>query len=140
MFLLSLFWPPPFSVSLSLSLSFSLSLSLSCSFLSCFLLVVLFRFLLVPCFLSFFLFLSSSLLFHERNNIKRFNCICLNQSFLSFFGFLSCCSLKSLFRILVFPDFQLCFLFNINVVGFKKHKLKNTNFWSKGGCIKTFFL
>ena len=25
------------------------------------------------------------------------------------------------------------FLFNINVLGFKKTKLKNTNFWSKGG-------
>ena len=25
------------------------------------------------------------------------------------------------------------FLFNINVFGFKKHKLKNTIFWSRGG-------
>ena len=31
-----------------------------------------------------------------------------------------------------FPGIQLCFLSNINVFGFKKHKLRNTNFWSKG--------
>ena len=32
------------------------------------------------------------------------------------------------------------FMFNIYVVGFKKHKLKNTNFWSKGGLQQNFIL
>ena len=80
LFLLSLFWPPPFSI--------SLSLSLSCSFSFFFLLVFLFCFLLIPCF-SLFLcpFLSSLLLFHERNNIKTFNCnLFFHQYLLSFWG------------------------------------------------------
>ena len=64
-FLPSLFSPPPFSLSLSLSLCFS--------FLSSFLLVFLFCFLFVSCFGLFFLFLSSVLLFLEKNNIKIFN-------------------------------------------------------------------
>ena len=65
LFLLSLFWPPPFSI--------SLSLSLSCSILSFFLLVFLFCFLSVP---SFSLFLSFSFFFafvslkEQHQNIK----------------------------------------------------------------------
>ena len=47
-FVPSLFWPPPFSLSLSLSLCFS--------FLSSFLLVFLFCFLFVSCFCLFFPF------------------------------------------------------------------------------------
>ena len=39
-----------------------------------------------------------------------------------------------------FPGIQLCFLFNINVFGFKKHKLRNTNFWSKGELQQNGFL
>ena len=65
-FSLNLFWPPPFSVSLSLSLSFSC--------LSFFLLVFLLCFLFVSCFCLFFIFLSSLLLFHEKNNMNIFNC------------------------------------------------------------------
>ena len=63
LFLLSFFWPPPFSIFLSLSLSSSCPFFLS--FLSFF--FALFCFLV---FLSFFPFLSSLLLFHEKNNIK----------------------------------------------------------------------
>ena len=63
LFLLNLFRPPPFSVFLFLSLSLSLLL------LSFFL--VFFLFLV---FVSCFVFVSSLLLFHEKNNIKRFNC------------------------------------------------------------------
>ena len=52
----------------------------------------------------------------------------------SFFGFLSCFLFEISFSYLcVFPDFELCFLLNIIVFGFKKPKLKNTNFWSRGG-------
>ena len=64
---LAFFGPPSFSVSLSLSLSFLLFF-LS-SFLSLFFAVFWF---LVS--VSFFIFLSSLLFFHERNNIKIFNC------------------------------------------------------------------
>ena len=58
--------------------------------------------------------------------------------FINLFSFLVSClvlSLKFLFLIfgVFIPDFKLCFLFNIIVFGFKKTKLKNTNFWSKGG-------
>ena len=77
-FSLSLFWPPSFSVSLSLSLSFLLF------FLSSFL-SFLFAFFWFLVFVSFFLFLSSLLCFHERNNIKILNCkFCLHQYFLFF--------------------------------------------------------
>ena len=129
LFLLSLFWPPPFTVSLSLSLS---------CFFSFFLFVFPFCFLLVPCFLSFILFLSSWLLFHERDNIKRFNCKLFLFINPLYFCFLSCFSLKSVFVFVFFLIFSFVF-FNINVVGFKKHKLKNTILWSRGGCNKTFF-
>ena len=70
LFLLGLFWPPPFSISRFLSLS-------------CFFLLV---FLLIFCFLWFLLVLFSLLLFHERNSIKRFNCNFLDQ-FLIFLWF-----------------------------------------------------
>ena len=39
-----------------------------------------------------------------------------------------------------FPDLILCSLFNINVFGFKKPKLKNTKFWSKGVLQQNGFL
>ena len=94
-FLPSLFWPPPFSLSLALSLSFSFFLP---SFLSFF-----FAFFLFLVFVSFFLFLSSSLLFHEKNNIKLFNYKAfVHQSFLICIVFLSYFSLKSPFLIFVF--------------------------------------
>ena len=81
LFLLSPFWPPPFALSLSLSLSFS---CLS-SFLSFF-----FSFFLFLVFVSFFIFASSLLLFHENNNIEILNYkVCFHQSFLIFVGFLS---------------------------------------------------
>ena len=113
LFLLSLFWPPPCSISLSLSLS--LVLVLFSSFLSLF-----FAFFWFLVFVSFLPFLSS-LLFHERDNIKIFNCkVCLRQYFLFSNPF---------FLSLLFSDFKLCFLFNINVFGFKKPKLKNNIFW-----------
>ena len=77
-FSLSLFWPPSFSVSLSLSLSFLLF------FLSSFL-SFLFAFFWFLVFVSFFIFLSSLLFFHERNNIKILNCkFCLQSIFYLF--------------------------------------------------------
>ena len=94
LFLLSFFWPPPFSI--------ALYLSLSSSFLSFFLPVFFFVFFCFLAFVSLFPFLSSLLTFHEKNNIKILNYKgFLHQVFL-FFGFLSC----FLFKI---PFYCLCF-------------------------------
>ena len=76
LFFLSIFRPPPSSISLSLSLLFFFF------FPSCLSFFAFFWFLSLSPF-----FLSSLLLFHERNNIKIFNCNALfHQSFL-FSGF-----------------------------------------------------
>ena len=92
------------------------------SFLSFF-----FAFFLCLVFVSFFPFLSSLLLFHEKKNIKIFNCNFFPEIFSLSFGFLSCFSVSNPFFLsLLFPDFKLCFLFNINVFSFKKNKLKST--------------
>ena len=99
-------WPflasPFFCFSFSVSLSLSLSLSLSCSCLS-FFLSFFFAFFWFIVFVSCFVFVSSSLLFHEKNNIKIFNS---NFLFLiNLFSFLevSCLVLpfRSLFLIFV---------------------------------------
>ena len=132
LFLLSLFWPPPFSI--------SLSLSLSCSIISFLLLVFPFCFL----FCSFFsLFLSFSFFFafvswkEQHQNIKL---LLLFPELVSLLG-VSCLafSFQSLFLSLPCPDFNLCFLFNINVFGFKKQSWKTPIFGQKGGCNKHFF-
>ena len=134
-FSLSLFWPPSFCVSLSLSLSLFLLFFLS-SFLSFFFAV--FWFLV---FVSFFLFLSSLLFFHERNNIKILNCkFCLHH-FFSLFWFPVFFVSSSFLLSLLFPDFELCFLFNIKFFDFQTDNLKKTEFFGqKGGCNKTVFL
>ena len=98
--------------------------------------VVLFFFL--PSCLSFllsfcFLFLSLSFLFFlhcfcsmKRKTSKYSIAIFFLKCFL-FFCFLSCFSVSNPFFLsLLFPDFKLCFLFNINVFNFKKNKLKST--------------
>ena len=130
MFLLSLFWPPPFSI--------SLSLSLSCSCPFSFLLVFLFDFFWFLVFVSFFPLLSSLLLFHERNNIKIFNCNIFVHQYFLFFCFLSC----FLFQI---PFSYLCYFLILSYVfvqhqcfWFQKTKLKNNNFWWKGGLQQKF--
>ena len=118
---------------LSLSLSISLSLSLVLFFLFFLLVLVLLSFGSFCLSHYFHLFL---LLFHERNHIKTFNC---NFFFLSIFSFLVSCLVFS-FQIpfsylccfLLFPDFKLWFLFNMNVFGFKTNDLKHKPFWSRG--------
>ena len=75
--------------------------------------------------------------------MKILNCkfFCL-KSFL-FFKFPAFFSFKFLFLILALPDFKLCFLFNMKVLGFKTKNLKNKkkikSFGQKGGCNKTVF-
>ena len=92
------------------------------SFLSFF-----FAFFLFLVFVSFFPYLSSLLLFHEKKNIQIFNCNFFPEISSLSFGFLSCFSVSNPFLLsLLFPDFKLCFLFNINVFSFKKNKLKST--------------
>ena len=67
--------------------------------------------------------------------MKILNCNFFCSSICSLFWFPVLFSLWNIFflSLFFFPDFELCFLFNIIVFGFKKPKLKNTNFWSKGG-------
>ena len=100
-FSLNLFWPPLFSV--------SLSLSLCCSFHFSFLLVFLFAFFLFLVFVSFFPFLSSLLLFHEKKNIKIFN----SNFFPEIFLFLLVSCLAFLFQI---PFSYLCFFLILSYV------------------------
>ena len=98
LFLLSLFWPPPFSLSLSLSLScFILFLP---SFLS-FFFAFFFAFFWFLVFVSF-LFLSSLLLFHEKNNQH----IKLQSFFTNPFSFLVSCLLFSFKLLFLIFDFS----------------------------------
>ena len=133
-FLHSLFWPPPFSLFLSLSLSFSFFLP---SFLSFF-----FAFFCFLAFVSFFLLVSSLLLFHEKNNIKIFNYKVL---FINPFSFLLVSSLLFLsnplsLSLFFFPDFKFCFC-STSVFFFKKCKFKKHQFFKKNrGCNITVFL
>ena len=123
LFLLSLFWPPTFSISLYLSLSLSLSLFFLLSFS-----FVLFSFLL---FVSFIPFLSS-LFFMKRTTSKHSLHDFLHHSFLFFLGggFLSCFSFQMpLSCLCFFPDLELCFLFTIIVfLACKTNKFKTPIF------------
>ena len=59
----------------------------------------------------------------------------------SFLGLLSCFLFEIPFSYLCFFLILSCaFSFNINVLGFKKHKLKTPIFGQEGGCNKTSFL
>ena len=86
-------------------------------------------------FVSFFRFLSSLLFFMKGTTSKYSIASFLLINIFSFFGFLSLFVSSSFFLCWLFPDFRLCFLFNIKVFGFKTNNLKkkNRNFWSKGG-------
>ena len=132
LFLLSLFCLPLFHF---LLLCLSLVIFFLRSFFS-----FLFALLCSLVCVSFFLIRSSLLLFHEKNHIR-----ILHQKFFPInpLSFLLCraFSFKSLFLVfVVFPHFKLCFLFNINALSFKKKdKLKNANFWSRGGLQQNVF-
>ena len=54
-------------------------------------------------------------------------------SIFSFFSFLPFFVSSSFFLSLLFPDFKLCFLFNIKVFDFQTNNLQKNIFWSKGG-------
>ena len=137
MFCLFLSVPLCFSLACSFFSFSSFSLSLSLLFFSFFLPSCLsFGSLFLS--LSFFLCLSSLLLFHERNNIKRFNCRVFFHQSCVFLCFLPC----FLFEVPLSYLFLLIFSYvcvQHQCCWFQKHKLKNTDFWSKGGCNKTVF-
>ena len=106
LFLLSFFWPPPFS---SVSFSVLSLLLVRFSFPSCSFFFAFFCFLV---FVSVFPFLFSLLLFHEKNNIKIFQLQNFPSSIFSLF-LVSCLlfSLKSLFLLSLFflLIVKLCF-------------------------------
>ena len=133
-----------FGLPLFLFLFLCLSLSLSLFLLSFFLPSCLsFCFLFVSCFCLFFIFLSSLLLFHEKNNMKMFNCnLSFPEIFSLSFRFLSCFFFPIPFS---YPCFFLIFSYvfcstSMFLVS-KKTKLKKTPiFGQKGSCNKTVFL
>ena len=132
LFLLSFFWPPPFSIFLSLSLSSSCPFFLS--FLSFF-----FAFFCFLVFVSFFPFLSSLLLSHEKNNIKIFNYKVFLHQYFSFLVSFLLFSLKSLFLIFVFLLILSYVFVQHHCFLVSKNKLKNTIFGQKGVATKRFF-
>ena len=92
--------PQPFLTSPFFCFSFSVSLLLLSLFI---LLVFLFCFLCVSCFCLFFIFLSSLLLFSEKNNMNILNYNQFYSSILSlFYGFLSCFCFQIPFPYLCF--------------------------------------
>ena len=87
--------------------------------------------------LSFLIFLHW-FCFMKRKTSKYSIAILFPEIFSLSFGFLSCFSVSNPFFLsLLFPDFKLCFLFNINVFSFKKNNLKSTK---KTIATKRFFL
>ena len=116
-----------------------LCLSLVFFFLSSFLsfFFAFFWFLLL---LSFSLFLSSLLLFHEKSQHQNIKLQCFFVNPVSFLVFCRVFSLKSLFSYFCFlADFQLSSLLNISVFGFKKTQVEKHQFGSKGGLQQNVF-
>ena len=132
LFLLSLFWPPHFSISLLL---LSLVLFFFSSFLSFF--SAFFWFLV---FLYFFSFLSSLLLFHQRNFIKTFNCIVVSHLYFLICWFHVLFLLSNPFFIsLRFPDLS-CVSCSTLMFWFQKTQVEKHQFLVKRGvATKLFF-
>ena len=116
-----------------------LCLSLLLFFLSSFLSPFAFFCFLV--FVSLFPFLSSLLLFHEKNNIKMFTYkVFLHQSFL-FLGFLSCFLFEIPFLYLcIFPHFRLCFCSTSLFLVSKNQVEKHQFLVKRGVATKRYFL
>ena len=114
--------------------SISLSLSLSCSFLSFFLLVFLVLLSFGSLFFSrSFFFCLLCFLFHETNNIKRFNCkVFLHQSCV-FFGFLSCFLFQIPFSYLCFSWYSVMSFVQHQCFWFQKTQVEKHQFLVKRG-------
>ena len=123
------------------SLSFSVSLLLLSFFLpSCLYFLLSFGSLFLS--LSFF-FCLLCFCFMKRTASKDSIAISFFHPSFLFFGFLSCFSFQIPFPDLCFfTDFKLCFLFNMNVFGFKTNNLKthtHTFLVKRGVATKRFF-
>ena len=135
LFLLSLFWPPPFSLSLSLSLSFYFISSFLSSFFA-------FFWFLACLFLSFCFFFAFVSWKEQHQNIQ-LKSFFVHQSFLLFVGFLSSFFFQMSFPYLCRFFFFFFFLIlsfvscSASMFSFKEGKLKKKNthtiFWSRGG-------
>ena len=127
LFLLSLFWPPPFSL--------PLSLNLSSSFLSSFLLVFL-SLLSFGSFSCLFLYFSFFFgLFHEKNDMK----LLISKFFInpfSCFGFLSCFLFQMPFSCLCFFLILICVFCSTSMFLLSK---KTSKKWTRGVATKVFF-
>ena len=127
--------------SCSLSLSLSLSLYIYIYFFLPLLSFLFFAFFwfLVPFFVSFFVFLSSLLLFHERNNIKIFNCNFFS-SILFFWVSYLVFSFKSLFLSLLFFLILSYVFCSTSMFLVSKNQVEKHQFLVKGGvATKRFF-
>ena len=141
LFSVFLFLSPSAFFDLPLFLFLFLCLSLALVFLSSFL--SFFCFLYVSCFCLFYIFLSYLLLFSEKNNMKILNCkLFFHQCFSLFMVSCLVFPFKSLFLIFVFLDFKLCFLFNMNVFGFKTNNKRKKHIFlvKRGVATKRFFV
>ena len=136
-FVLSLFWPPTFSI--------SLSLPLSCYVLSFFLLVFLFCFLLVPCFclfLSYFFLLCFCFMKGTTSKYSITKFFFINP--FSFLGFSVLFSLSNpfflIFAFFLILSYVFCSTSMFLVSKTNKSKKTTLSFGQEGGCNKTFFL
>ena len=136
-----LFLSPSTFFGLPLFLFLFLCLSLSLVFLSSFL-SFFFAFFVFLVFVSFSFFFLLCFCFMKRTTWTFSIAISFFPEIFSLsFGFLSCFSVANAFVLsLLFPDFKLCFLFNINVFSFKKNKLKSTKKQKKQIATKRVFL
>ena len=142
LFSMFLFLSPLTFFGLPLFLFLFLCLSVSLVFLSSFL-SFFFAFFLFLVFVSFSFFFLLCFCFMKRTTWTFSIAISFFPEIVSLsFGFLSCFSVSNPFFLsLLFPDFKLCFLFNINVFSFKKNKLKSTKKTKKKQiATKRFFL
>ena len=134
-----MFLPQPFLISPFFCFSFSVSLLLLSFFLpSCLSFLLSFCFL----FLSLFHFSFFFAFVFRKEQLEHFRLQFI--FFINLFSFfmVSCLvfPFKSLFLIFVFfPDFKLCFLFNMNVFGFQTTLKKHNSLVKRGVATKRFF-
>ena len=89
-------------------------------------------------FVSFFIFLLCFCFMQRTTSKYYFTKFFFPIKPFSFGGLLVFFSHLKAFLSLFFPDFKLCFLFNLNVFKFQKRQVKNTIFGQEGGCNKMF--
>ena len=135
----SFFLPLPFFGLPLFSIFLSLSLSASCPFFLSFL-SFFFAFFCFLVFVSFFPFLSSLLLFQEKNNIRKIDVQSSSSSIFFFLGFLSSFLFEIPFSSLCFfADLKLCFC-STSLFWVSKNQVEKHQFLVKRGvATKRFF-